>query len=231
MIGIAVNSFSAPPQMLHAGPGVSAPESHASVVSDISTDTNQHRSPSNAPKVGNNSLLNPENLIQAQAQVKPGELTEAEEQMVKELKGRDAEVHRHEEAHARAGGAYSGTPSYQFQRGPDGGQYAIGGTTPIDVSPLNGDPEGTIRKMAIIKRAASAPSHPSGADRSVMAQADAQIQAARAELARERQAEQEDIHSPDEAETTVNPSTGTFGAMDFARSAKAYQAIGSLQIA
>ena len=185
-------------------------------------------------------LLEGSNLIQAQESEqksetagKPGELTQAEEKLVKELKSRDAEVRRHEEAHARAGGAYAGTPSYQFQRGPDGGQYAIGGSTSIDVSPIAGDPEATIRKMETIKRAASAPADPSGADRSVTAQANSQAQAARAELARERQGEQQAVYEqPVDQDRGDEPGSVVSGGMlDFARSSNAYRAVAALHTA
>ena len=43
-----------------------------------------------------------------------------EQKAVAELKARDREVRRHENAHARAGGEFAGVPSYQYTRGPDG---------------------------------------------------------------------------------------------------------------
>jgi hypothetical protein len=50
----------------------------------------------------------------------PGGLTEDEARLVARLKSRDAEVRRHEQAHANNGGQYAGTPSYSYERGPDG---------------------------------------------------------------------------------------------------------------
>ncbi len=116
-------------------------------------------------------------------------LTEEERKLVRELKARDAEVRRHEAAHAAAGGQYAGAPTYTYQRGPDGRQYAVGGAVSIDTAPVRGDPEATIRKAQQIKAAASAPADPSGQDRRVAAQADALRQQAEAELRAERREE------------------------------------------
>ena len=109
------------------------------------------------------------------------DLTEEQQKQVDELKKRDAEVRRHEEAHQRVGGQYASAPSYEFQQGPDGKNYAVGGTVQIDTAPVEGDPDATIAKMEIVKRAALAPAEPSGQDRAVAAQADATAQAARQE--------------------------------------------------
>lgn len=99
------------------------------------------------------------------------ELSEEEKEAVAKLRERDAEVHRHEQAHAAAGGQYAGVPSYTHQQGPDGKRYAVGGTTPIDTSPIPGDPEATARKLDQVRRAALAPGSPSGADLAIAAAA------------------------------------------------------------
>lgn len=114
------------------------------------------------------------------------ELTPEQEKQVAELRDRDREVRAHEQAHKAAGGQYAGAPSYEFQTGPDGKRYAVGGSVPIDTSPVAGDPEATIRKMDQIRRAANAPAQPSGADRAIASQAARTQAEARAELARER---------------------------------------------
>ena len=108
-------------------------------------------------------------------------LTEEEKAEVAGLKRRDAETRRHEQAHATAGGPYAGAPSYTYERGPDGRSYAVAGSTPIDVSPISGDPSATVRKMETVKRAALAPAEPSAQDRKVAAQAETEMRAARAE--------------------------------------------------
>lgn len=118
-------------------------------------------------------------------------LTQVEQDMVADLKARDAEVRRHEQAHAAVGGQYAGSPTYTYQTGPDGQQYAIGGAVSIDVSPVDGDPDATITKMEVVKAAALAPAEPSSADRQVAAMADAQRAQAVADLAALRSAERE----------------------------------------
>ncbi|KMW57954.1 SrpA-related protein [Candidatus Rhodobacter oscarellae] len=119
-------------------------------------------------------------------------LTEQEQQVVQKLKARDREVRAHEQAHAAVGGEYAGQPTYSYQTGPDGQQYAIGGEVAIDAAPVPGDPEATIQKMEVVKAAALAPAEPSGQDRKVAAQADAQRMAAIAELAALRAAARSD---------------------------------------
>ncbi len=103
-------------------------------------------------------------------------LDSQEKQQVNQLKKRDAEVKAHEAAHMAAGGAVvQGGASYQYERGPDGKMYAVGGEVKIDMSPER-TPEATIRKMQQVKAAALAPAQPSGTDRAVAARA-AQVEA------------------------------------------------------
>lgn len=104
------------------------------------------------------------------------DLNSEEKQQVNELKKRDAEVKAHEQAHMAAGGGIvQGGASYQYEHGPDGKMYAVGGEVKIDVS-AERTPEATIRKMQQVQRAALAPAQPSGTDRAVAAQA-AQVEA------------------------------------------------------
>ena len=111
-----------------------------------------------------------------------------EQRQVEELKLRDREVRAHEAAHAAAAGQHArGGPSYTYQRGPDGVQYAVGGEVPIDVSPVPNDPQATIQKALTIRRAALAPADPSGADRQIAARASAMAAQARQELVRQSQ--------------------------------------------
>jgi len=99
------------------------------------------------------------------------ELSEEEKRQVAGLKKRDQEVRAHERAHIAAGGGLvQGGASYQFQRGPDGRMYAVGGEVQIDVSSER-DSNNTISKMQQVRRAALAPANPSGTDRSVAARA------------------------------------------------------------
>ena len=121
----------------------------------------------------------------------PSGLTEEERAQVDELKQTDRKVRAHEQAHAAAGGAYASSPSYEYENGPDGNRYAIGGEVSIDVSPVSGDPEATIQKMEVVKRAALAPAEPSPQDRAVAAQADQTRLKAQAELREQRAEEQQ----------------------------------------
>ena len=115
----------------------------------------------------------------------PGELTQEEQQVVNELRARDAEVRAHEAAHAGAAGSLGGSPSYSFETGPDGRQYATGGEVHIDVS-QGATPEETISKAQQVRAAALAPASPSSQDRAVAASAAAMEQKARAEISRKR---------------------------------------------
>lgn len=132
------------------------------------------------------------------------ELTEQEREQVKELQARDREVRTHEQAHATAGGQYTGSPEYEMEKGPDGRSYAVGGHVSISTSPVAGDPEATIAKMEVVKRAALAPAEPSGADRSVAADAESKRADARSELnsirAEERKAALEESLDKSDAE-------------------------------
>ncbi len=114
------------------------------------------------------------------------DLGEEEKRQVDKLKKTDQEVRAHERAHMAAGsGLVMGGASYEYERGPDGKMYAVGGEVKIDTSKER-DPVATIRKMQKVRRAALAPAQPSGQDRSVAAQA-SQIEAeARIELQKER---------------------------------------------
>lgn len=107
---------------------------------------------------------------------------ELEQQQIEELKARDTEVRVHEQAHASVGGQYAGSPSYEYQRGPDGTNYAVGGEVQIDVSEIPGDPQATIDKMQTVRAAALAPAAPSSADRAIAADATQKMAAAQAEL-------------------------------------------------
>lgn len=112
-------------------------------------------------------------------------LEEAEQRELAELKNRDREVRTHEQAHKAAGGSHAGAISYDYQQGPDGKRYAVGGEVSIDVSKEN-EPAATITKMRQVRAAALAPAEPSSQDRSVAAQAMQTENEARQELAQER---------------------------------------------
>jgi hypothetical protein len=117
------------------------------------------------------------------------DLSDEEKKMVQELKTRDTEVRAHEAAHMAAGGQYiNGGAKYSYQKGPDGQRYAVGGEVSIDTSPVKNDPQATILKMQVVKRAASAPASPSGQDRAVAAAAATTEMNARKELSEKNSA-------------------------------------------
>ena len=103
--------------------------------------------------------------------------------MLQELKNRDREVRAHEQAHVAVAGQYArGGPFYDYQRGPDGRSYAVGGHVNIDSGKVAGDPEATLRKAEVIRRAALAPAEPSPQDRRVAARAVSMAADARQEI-------------------------------------------------
>jgi hypothetical protein len=88
------------------------------------------------------------------------------------LKQTDREVRAHEQAHVMAGGSLvRGAASFGYATGPDGRLYAVSGEVSIDSSPIQDDPEATIRKMQRVVAAALAPAQPSGQDRAVASSA------------------------------------------------------------
>lgn len=102
---------------------------------------------------------------------------------LEQLKARDREVRAHEAAHKAAAGALArGGAQFEYQTGPNGRRYAVGGEVSIDTAKVAGDPQATIDKAQTIRRAANAPAQPSGQDRAVAAKASQMEAEARQEL-------------------------------------------------
>ena len=117
-------------------------------------------------------------------------LQKKSKKQIDELKARDREVKTHEQAHIAAGGSYvKGGATYDYQTGPDGKQYAVGGSVNIDTSPVDGDPEATIAKAQVVIKAALAPAEPSGQDQKVASAARQMMNEARKELTSQNNAE------------------------------------------
>lgn len=161
----------------------------------------------------------PEQGAEQAGQSSPGnqaaQLSESERKQVQELKKQDAEIHRHEQAHAAVGGQYAGAPQYGYTTGPDGQRYANSGHVAIDVTPIAGDPKATIEKMNVVQRAANAPAEPSSADRAVAARAAAAMQTAQAELAKlkaEERAGQTNENAPADKEAPQTDKSEGFVA-------------------
>jgi hypothetical protein len=110
----------------------------------------------------------------------------ANQQIIKELERRDAEVKAHEQAHAATGGQYAGSASFRYERGPDGRRYATDGEVQIDLGTVTGDPLATMNKMKQVYAAAMAPANPSQADIRVAAEALQKLNEAKAQLTEER---------------------------------------------
>lgn len=111
------------------------------------------------------------------------ELSPEARKQLAELKATDQRVRAHEAAHMGAGGGVvRGGASFSYQRGPDGGMYAVGGEVSIDASPVPDNPRATIAKAQQIQAAALAPADPSAQDRKVAASASAMASRAAGEL-------------------------------------------------
>lgn len=142
-------------------------------------------------------------------------LSDEELKQVEKLKARDQEVRVHEQAHvAAAGPHFRGGPNYEYQQGPDGNKYAVGGSVQIDTSPVPGDPSATILKAQQVRRAALAPAEPSSTDQAVAAKASQMEAQARKELA-EEQLESGDLSGADPAgESPVTQAAAGSAAAD-----------------
>ncbi len=104
-----------------------------------------------------------------------GEKLSAEDrELLDRLKARNAKVRAHEHAHmAAAAGQAVGPPSYDYQTGPDGKRYAVGGSVDISMSYNSGDPEASLRSARTAQAAAMATGEPSGQDMATAARASA----------------------------------------------------------
>jgi hypothetical protein len=136
----------------------------------------------------------------------------ADAQVVRELAARDSEVRTHEAAHAAAGGGYAGSPSFSYQKGPDGQSYAVGGEVSIDTSKVSGDPQATLQKAETVRAAALAPSQPSSTDRAIAAKAAVMASQARAELAAQK-SDQAPVMTTEESSTPSSASEENSGSL------------------
>ncbi len=144
----------------------------------------------------------------------------ADERIISQLQHRDKEVRTHELAHASAGGAATGSPSYTFEVGPDGKKYAVGGEVSVDLSSISGDPQATITKMQKVHAAALAPANPSAQDIRVAASAAQKILAAQSELFAQKseqstQATATNNHQNVKTNATLNDDTQHYSSDKF----------------
>ena len=137
--------------------------------------------PSRGPADGNASETASPSPTTPRSPAATQDVSREEQRVLAELKARDREVRAHENAHRAAGGDLVRGGSYDYQQGPDGRRYAIGGDVQIDTTPVAGDPRATAEKMAQVIRAALAPAEPSPTDLAVAAQATAERNRAQSE--------------------------------------------------
>lgn len=91
-----------------------------------------------------------------------------EEATLRALKARDAEVRAHELKHLASAGQYaSGGIVYDYQTGPDGRLYAVGGHVNVNTGSVSGDPEATLQKARTLRMTAMSVGDPSAADSAV----------------------------------------------------------------
>jgi hypothetical protein len=104
-----------------------------------------------------------------------------------ELQSADVRVKAHEATHIAIAGPYAKSAAqYDYAVGPDGTLYAVGGSVRVDLRPVPGDPEATLRKATAIMQAALGPGEPSAADTRIAAEAYAMAMQARREIEAER---------------------------------------------
>ena len=118
----------------------------------------------------------------------PQKLSPEEKQLVAKLQARDTEVRAHEAAHQAAGGGLAGGASFEYQKGPDGKMYAVGGEVPIAFKE-GSTPEETIANARQVKAAALAPANPSSQDYAVASSATMMELKAQQELLKEKMQE------------------------------------------
>jgi hypothetical protein len=116
------------------------------------------------------------------------EANPAERALSDELMQADGGVRAHEAAHlAAAGGAAVEGATFDYMVGPDGRRYAVGGSVRVNIAPVPGDPEATIRRAKALINSAYAVGQPSSADLRVAAEAYEMEMTAQRELERDRE--------------------------------------------
>ena len=88
--------------------------------------------------------------------------------VLEKFRNKDAEIRTHEQAHASIGHTTSPI-SYNYQEGPDGKLYAVGGSVRLNTS-IPDDPKAAAFKLDMIQKAATGVTHPSSADGAIASQ-------------------------------------------------------------
>lgn len=159
------------------------------------------------------SSADEENTVNQQREQQRAE--QADAQLIQKLASRDREVRSHEAAHVAAGGSYiRGGSSFTYQRGPNGQLYAIGGEVKIDASAIVNNPEATLDKAEVVRRAALAPAQPSPEDLRVAAQATRLASRARIDIAIQQRQQQMEASRQGNDETEVSDTgSGSSGSV------------------
>ena len=155
----------------------------------IVEDDPQSKSLHDAKKVAKDKEQKIEKSMEKEKASKPQNLSPQQEEQVKELQSRDAEVKAHEAAHQSAAGGLAGAASYTYQQGPDGKMYAIGGEVPISI-PSSASPKEALANARKVQAAATAPGEPSSQDMAVASSAAMMQVKAEQQLAQQAQKEQ-----------------------------------------
>lgn len=140
------------------------------------------------------------------------DLTDEERAQLAELQATDQRVRAHEQAHAAAG-AYN--VRYDYQTGPDGKQYAVGGSAQIATTTNSSDPDGRIAEARKMRNAALAPADPSSEDMAVAARAtrmemEAQAQKLEEQVEAQREAaDEDDVQAQSDNNADVSGYVGT----------------------
>jgi len=113
------------------------------------------------------------------------ELSEEDQRKVDELAKIHQHVQKHEQAHLAAAGGYArGGAQYEYVSGPDGKRYAVAGHVNMDTS-RESEPQDTLQKANVVRKAALAPSDPSASDRQIAAAMSKMAEEARTEIRNE----------------------------------------------
>ena len=139
------------------------------------------------PFAGDDSVVSADEGDAQKADAKRDAIALLEQQLLKELSSRDAEVKAHEQAHSTVGGNLAQSPQFSYEKGSDGRRYAVNGEVQIDISVVAGDPLATVNKMKKVYAAAMAPTNPSMADIRVASEALKKLNDAKAQLVDVRQ--------------------------------------------
>ena len=136
---------------------VTAKEADAEGVPTTSTPAEQNQRPVAPPVFGYE--------VRKPSVARDGaELTAEERAAVDRLRQRDSQVKQEEKAHAAAAGTSAGPITYTYTVGPDGRQYATGGSVSVRISNPSSDPAKLAEAASRLSTAANAAHNPSAAD-------------------------------------------------------------------